>query len=83
MRIVARGPGRAGTLGPGRAGTSGPDTTALRHTIITFGPFNGRPVCELEDWYLFSLAGRRLWPRLARAVEAELGVRSAARRRAA
>jgi hypothetical protein len=49
-------------------------------TIIPFGPFNGRPVAELPDWYLYQLSDRILPARLAVAVEDELVARSRERR---
>jgi uncharacterized protein (DUF3820 family) len=51
-----------------------------RLTMIPFGPFNGRPVVELPDWYLYQLADRGLPAHLAAAVEAELERRAALRR---
>jgi uncharacterized protein (DUF3820 family) len=53
-----------------------------RLTMIPFGPFNGRAVAELPDWYLYQLADRGLPARLAAAVEAELERRAALRRSA-
>jgi len=49
--------------------------------LMPFGPFNGRPVEDLPDYYLFILIERRLWPDLAAAVNLELERRSAERRR--
>ena len=67
---------------PSVPGAALPNTAALRHTTITFGPFAGRPVCQLDDAYLYQLVNRRLWPVLRDAVEAELEFRAALRRRA-
>lgn len=49
---------------------------------MPFGPFAGRPVEELPDYYLYQLIERRLWPDLAAAVEAELERRGKLRRAA-
>ena len=72
MKLVPRPAARAAT----------PDVS-LRSTPMPWGPFHGRPVCELEDWYLYQLVERRLWPNIAEAVAAELEFRARERRRAA
>lgn len=47
---------------------------------MPFGPFAGRPVEELPDYYIYALIERRLWPDLAAAVDAELERRAILRR---
>jgi len=48
--------------------------------LITFGPYNGRPISELPDEYLYQLIHRRLWPETSAAVDAELERRGEAKR---
>lgn len=52
----------------------------IRATPMPFGPFNGRPVCELPCYYLYSLLNKRLWAGLQAAVDAELEYRAGVRR---
>lgn len=76
MKLVPRNTGR----GVARAATL---DVSLRSTVMPWGPFHGRPVCEVPDSYLYQLVERRLWPNIAEAVEAELEFRARERRRAA
>jgi hypothetical protein len=71
---------RVRRLNSGIAGSARTWEQKRANISMPFGPFAGRPVSELPDWYLYQLVSRRLWPDLSAAVDAELEIRAWQRR---